>query len=123
MVLVRKICYTDYSNKLARWCMVLTSRTEEEFRKYLGDDLMEKETKSKLVDETLKQTHDNDVVALYFEKSKEELEKNTLIVEAEQKGIKNEKINIAKNMLKKGMNIEDIIDITGLTKEEIEKLK
>ena len=59
MELGRKICYTDYSNKLARWCMVLTSRTEEEFRKYLGDDLMEKETKSKLVDETLKYTNDN----------------------------------------------------------------
>ncbi len=40
MELGRKICYTDYSNKLARWCMVLTSRTEEEFRKYLGDDLL-----------------------------------------------------------------------------------
>ena len=126
MELGRKICYTDYSNKLARWCMVLTSRTEEEFRKYLGDDLIEKETKSKLVDETLKYTNDNDVVALYFEKSKEELEKNTLIVEAEQKGreqgIKNRNIEIAKNMIKENIDIDIISKITGLTKEEIEKL-
>ena len=35
-----------------------------------------------------------------------------------EKGIK----KIAKSMLKKGMNVSDIIEITGLTKEEIEKL-
>jgi predicted transposase/invertase (TIGR01784 family) len=130
MVLGREICYNDYSNKLARWCMVLTSKTEEEFKKYLGDDLMEKEAKSKLVDEVNKYSEDYNTVALYFERSKEELEKNTLLVEAEQKGhdkgvmegINQRNIDIAKNMLKKSISIEDIIEITGLTKEEIEKL-
>ena len=33
------------------------------------------------------------------------------------------KIEIAVNLLKKGMSIEDIIDLTGLTKAQIEKLK
>jgi hypothetical protein len=33
MVLGREICYNDYNNKLAGWCMVLTSRTEEEFNR------------------------------------------------------------------------------------------
>ena len=37
-------------------------------------------------------------------------------------GISNEKINIAKNMLKKNMSIEDISDVTGLTIEEIKTL-
>ena len=134
MVLARDICYNDYSNKLARWCMVLTSKTKEEFKKYLGEDLMEKEAKEKLEEKTNKMSDDEEVYALYSAYTKEELEKNTLIEEAEQRGhekgtqegtqqgIKNEKISIAKNMLKKGMNIEDIIDITGLTKEQIKKL-
>ena len=138
MVLARDICYNDYSNKLARWCMVLTSKTKEEFKKYLGEDLMEKEAKEKLEEKTSKMSDDEEVYALYSAYTKEELEKNTLIEEAEQRsvekgfekgtkegtqqGIKNEKISIAKNMLKKGMNIEDIIDITGLTKEQIKKL-
>ena len=39
-----------------------------------------------------------------------------------QEGKNDRNKEIAKNMLKKGMNIEDIIDITGLTKEEIKKL-
>ena len=37
-------------------------------------------------------------------------------------GRKEEKIEIAKEMLKKGLDIEMICDITKLTKEEIEKL-
>ena len=122
MELGRKICYTDYRNKLARWCMVLTARTEEEFKKYLGDDLMEKETKSKLVDETMKYTSDEDVVALYFEKSKEELERNTFIEEARQSGMKQRNMEIAKSMLQENMSLEIIQKITGLTKEEIDNL-
>ena len=131
MVLGRKICYNDYNNKLARWCTVLTAKTEEEFRKYLGDDLMGKETKSKLMDETMKYSNDEDIVALYFEKSREELEYNTLIVEARQDGITqgikqgsiNKSIEIAKKMFEEKIPIETIMKITSLSKEEIEKLK
>ena len=126
MVLARDICYNDYSNKLARWCMVLTSKTKEEFKKYLGEDLMEKEAKEKLEEKTSKMSDDEEVYALYSAYTKEELEKNTLIEEAEQrgheKGIKNEKISIAKNMIKENIDIDIISKITGLSKEEIEKL-
>ncbi len=38
-------------------------------------------------------------------------------------GEKEKAIKIAKNMYKKGISIETIIECTGLTKEEIEKLK
>ena len=130
MALGREICYNDYNNKLARWCTVLTAKTKEEFRKNLGEDLMEKETKSKLVDETMKYSRDEDVVALYFEKSKEELEYNTLLVEAKEAGIKQgieqgslkKSIEIAKKMLEKNIPIETIMEITSLSNEEIEKL-
>ena len=39
-----------------------------------------------------------------------------------QQGIENNKIEIAKNMLNKNMKINVISEITGLTKEEIEKI-
>ena len=135
MVLARDICYNDYSNKLARWCMVLTSKTKEEFKKYLGEDLMEKEAKEKLEEKTSKMSDDEEVYALYSAYTKEELEKNTLIEEAEQRGhekgtqegieqgIKNRSIEIAKNMIKENIDIDIISKITGLSKEEIEKLK
>ena len=42
--------------------------------------------------------------------------------EGKNKGAKEEKLQIAKNMLKEKASIEFIIKVTGLTKEEIEKL-
>ena len=40
-----------------------------------------------------------------------------------RKGEKAESIKIAKKLLKMGMKREEIISVTGLTKEEIEKIK
>ena len=42
--------------------------------------------------------------------------------QGEEQGELNKSKEIAKNMLKKKMKIEDIIEITGLTKEQIEEL-
>ena len=39
-----------------------------------------------------------------------------------QNGIAKEKIEIAKNLIKLGINVDDIIKATGLSKEEIENL-
>ena len=59
--------------------------------------------------------------AIYAKGVEDGIEKG--ITEGKNKGAKEEKLQIAKNMLKKGMNASDIKEITGLTKEEIEKLK
>lgn len=40
-----------------------------------------------------------------------------------KEGIRKEKESIAKEMLKQNINIEIIVTCTGLTKEEIKKLK
>ena len=45
------------------------------------------------------------------------------IKEGKNAGIKETKLEIAKNMLKKKMSIEDISEITGLTKADIKNLK
>ena len=38
-------------------------------------------------------------------------------------GKQQEKIEIARKMLRKGIKIDEIVEFTGLTNEEIEKLK
>ncbi|MBR3230100.1 MAG: hypothetical protein IKF91_04665, partial [Bacilli bacterium] len=43
--------------------------------------------------------------------------------EGKSSGIQETKIETARKMLEKNMKIEDIIDITGLTKEEIQKIE
>ena len=63
---------------------------------------------------------------LSYEEEEEKLRRSE-IHEAKDEGISEgiaeEKDNIAINMLKKKMNIKDIIEITGLSEKEIEKLK
>ena len=44
-------------------------------------------------------------------------------IEGEKMGKKEEKINITKKLLDRNVTIEKIVEITGLTKEEIEKIK
>ena len=134
MVKGREICYTDNENKLARWCKVLTSTSEEELKEALGDDLMEQEPKEKLVDEVTKLSNDEDTVILYTKLTREELEQNTYLAEAKQEGIEqgikqgieegmNKKsIEIARKMLEQKIDMEMIQTITGLTKHQIEEL-
>jgi predicted transposase/invertase (TIGR01784 family) len=67
--------------------------------------------------------------------TKEELERNTILEdekkEAREEGIKegikegaiNKQIEIAKNLLSMNLSIEQIKEATGLTKEELERLK
>ena len=45
------------------------------------------------------------------------------IKEGIKEGVKEQSISIARKMLEKNLDIEVIIETTGLTKEEIEKLK
>jgi predicted transposase/invertase (TIGR01784 family) len=49
--------------------------------------------------------------------------KNTGIRIGMEQGETNKQIEIAKKMINKNMNINDIIELTGLTKEEIDALK
>ena len=48
---------------------------------------------------------------------------NTLISEAKNEGITERNLEIAKKMLAKNKSIEEIVEYTDLTPEEIEKLK
>ena len=88
MEIGRELCYTNSETKLARWCRVLTSKTEEEFLNSLGDDLMEEEAKEQLIEEVNKYSSDEEVAVLYSAYTKEELERNTLRIEAREEGLK-----------------------------------
>jgi len=62
----------------------------------------------------------------YINEGKEEGKKEGLnegIKKGREEGLKEKSMEIAKNMLKKGYKIEDIVEISGLAKEEVETLK
>lgn len=135
------MCYNGTSDKLAKWCYVLTSQTEDELGKYLGDIMNEKE-QNQLVDEMNKLSSNEKVIALYSAYSREELERNTLIIEAEEKGIEKgieqgiekgrqegieqgreeEKEDMIKKLYEKGLPIKEISEIVNKTEKEIKNI-
>lgn len=142
MVIGRRNCYTKDETKLDRWCLVFTSTTREEFERAL-EGLMEEEAKEKLVEEVDKYSSSNQVVALYSKYTKEELERNTLLIEATEEatregleagmrrglkegrkeGRKESSIEIAKALKKlDSISIEDISKVTNLSIDTIKNL-
>ena len=135
------MCYNGTSDKLAKWCYVLTSQTEDELGKYLGDIMNEKE-QNQLVDEMNKLSSNEKVIALYSAYSREELERNTLIIEAEEKGIEKgieqgiekgrqegieqgreeEKEEMIRKLYEKGLPIKEISEIVNKTEKEIKNI-
>ena len=118
----------DYYDKI--WY----SKNEEEIKKnqyMIMLDLDKKELKSmpkdKIVDKYITNvTIVNDDPEFQKYMSEEEDKKkiqNSLLSEAKEEGISQEKVSIAKNMLNKNMPLEDISDITGLSIEEINELR
>ena len=77
----------------------------------------------KAVDEFDKITKDKELRRIAELREKAILDENSMLSYAERKGLKKGKNTIAKNMLKKGVEIEFIKEVTGLTDKEIEELK
>ena len=89
--------------------------------------IMEENENIKEAKEELDRISQDDILRrMAFKAELERMDHEQMMYEArrdgKKEGAKAKEIQIAKNMLKKGMNILDIIEITGLTKEEVEKL-
>lgn len=67
-------------------------------------------------------TGDEEVRRIAELREKWEMDWNSGMADAREEGIKQEKIEIAKKLIKLGMSIEKIKEVTNLSKEEIESL-
>ncbi len=74
-------CYTVGEDEVEDFCRMLIMHKEEEFKKLIGGMRMEKEAKEKIEEEVLKYSRDEEVVAIYSDYTKEELERNTILIE------------------------------------------
>ena len=90
------------------------------------DKINQDERERELAELRLKYIRDQNAIRDYgYDRGKEEGRKEGIKEGKEEgikEGIRNEKINVAKSMLKKNIPIEEIIEITGLSKEEFERL-
>ena len=142
LVSVSKTSYND-NEKLIRWCRILHAHTRDEIVKELGDVLMDKESREKLLEEVERNSRDEDLYELHEAASREEMERRTELVEALQQNTKEvtekvteevtqkvteqvkkqSQIETAKKMLKENLSLDLICKITGLSKEEVGNIK
>ena len=83
-----------------------------------GDDVMDK------VNEKICKLSDDEILqGIYVKEEMDAWMKRLDLKYAKEEGKKEANMETARKLLKKGMEIKDIIDITGITKEQIEVLK
>ncbi len=108
---------TNTEKTLLNWCKFLISPEN------LEETIMTENENIKKAKEKLDEINSNEqeywaAVA----RQKELIRQANIRRDAIEEGIEKGKIEIAKNMLKKNMPLSDIVELTGLTKEEIQKL-
>ena len=111
------------NGKLKKWILFLENPEGEETKR-----MAEKEKEIKEAIETLEDISSDETKERIAElRQKYIMDTKSQIRTAEEKGLKKgiekRNIEIAKKMLQENIAIETIIKITGLTKEEIEKIK
>ena len=113
-------------DKLLEWLYFLENPKSEEVKKIMDENEGVKKAKEKLEeisqDEIMQRINDWKVMGEYREFTKEKRAKEEGREEGKEEGKRTEKIEIAKKMKKENADIEFIIKVTELSKEEIENL-
>ena len=121
-----RILKKDKYNRIAQWLMFLDNPNTERVEEIMKENEEVKKANSVLhimsEDEELQRLAELREKWDLDERSAIQNAKDDGIEEGMKKGEKNKTIEIAKKMKAKGMDENIIIEITGLTKEEIEKL-
>ena len=128
---IKNICY-PISNKRFSLFKIFTTNKKVELVKYLEGGIMRDESKEKLIENVERYSSDEDVFTLYTELSKSELEKNTMIAEANDEGFKNGLVvgekrgiserntQIAKSMYHENIDLGTISRVTNLGITELQ---
>ena len=118
---IRKLRYNDVSklSKLEKILLIMTENKKITLHEIAKGDKELEVMVGKLED----LSKDPDVMSYYDEQKLEEMGQRLNLEEAREEGHRTTLIETAKKMLNKHMSIDDIIDITNLTKEEVENLK
>jgi predicted transposase/invertase (TIGR01784 family) len=116
---LRRICYTNSERK--EQIKILTMFIAKE--KSELDSLRSEEYMNDAINELERISRDEGIIGLYDAEEIERKVRNTQIKGAKLEGIEQGKKEVAKKMLAEKIDIELIMKITELTKEEIEKLK
>ena len=113
--LVKNMVYNKNKKRLIRWLRLMNAKSIDEMKKIGGNDKTMEQTIA-YVDAFLKEEGTTFQDKINYEKNKSH-------EEGFNEGIKENAIEIARNLLKTELKIDDIAKATGLSKQEIEALK
>lgn len=108
----------DKTNKKAQWMMFINNPNETEVQEIMKEN---KEIEEAVV-EIREMSEDEKLERLAFLREKAIMDEKAIYAAGLDKGEKKNQLEVAKRMKAKGMDIDTIIEITELTKDEIEKL-
>ncbi len=113
-------CYTNDESELVNILKIFKATNEEELDCLRGEEYMDE-----AIDEIRRICREHNIIGVYnAEKVANKVMNNRLDYAEKQgyeKGHEKRSIEIARNMIRKNMDIPTIIEITGLTKEQIEE--
>lgn len=123
-----------YDNELERWLLLLEADDREDIRKELEAIAMKDPVMKRAFEEWEDLSRDEKKWVEYESRRKAILDELAAVREAEirqqkaerrarEEGERQKAIEVAKNMLAKGMEVFLIVELTGLSSEEVEKLK
>ena len=105
-------------SKLEKELLILTLTNVEEINRLAKGD----EELMEVAKELKNLSYDIDTIGLYDDEEERKRIENTKLINAEEKGAKDEKKSIAKNLLKDGLPIPKICEYTGLSKSQVTML-
>lgn len=114
----RRIIEKEKENRIAQWMMFLDNPNTKGVQEIMEEN---KEVK-KAVNVLYEMSEDEKLQRLAELKEKYIMDREAELETAEEKGSKAKSIEIVKKLKEKGMLIDEISEITGMTKKEIEEI-
>lgn len=110
----------DLKNPLHRWLMYFDENITDEKLK----ELMEMDPVIKKTEERLKWlSSDDETRRLYEYREHSRIERNSIFDDGRQEGELTALLKVAENLMQRGASLEEILEITGLSEEQLQKLK
>ena len=106
-------------SRLCYWMEFIKAEGEIELEAVAKRDPLIKKAVARLMELSA----DEKTRLLYEAREKERMDNESREEEARAEGEKAKALTIARNALKKNMSVDDVVDITGLTRAEVEKLQ
>ena len=130
----RERLVSPWEDALVRWLFLLEGSEDEEIFKTLEEIAMQDPVLNQAMEEWEKSSEDPEVREVYFARRKAVLDEKAAIREAElrllkaikegkEEGIRENKLEVAKNLLNREMDIRVIAEIVGISEKEVREIK